>query len=146
MECEEYLRRSRLFRRLRSGPHGQLVERYAARLVGDGLVSHGTWRSFNVVGGLLGWIASRRGALADLDEHSVEQYLRHRTNETPLLVRISRHTENITRLWQVPLPSRAAQFGIVDPVEREQRALHAPQLAQGRGDAVLPRDMRRAAA
>jgi hypothetical protein len=30
--------RSRLFRRLRSGPHGQLVERYAARLVGDGLV------------------------------------------------------------------------------------------------------------
>ena len=36
-------------------------------------------------------------------------------------------------------PSRAAQFGIVDPVEREQRALHAPQLAQGRGEAVLLR-------
>jgi hypothetical protein len=52
MECGEYLRTSRLFRRLRSGPHGQLVERYAARLVGDGLVSHGTWRCFNVVGGL----------------------------------------------------------------------------------------------
>ena len=33
MECDEYLRRSRLFRLLRSGPHGQLVERYAARLV-----------------------------------------------------------------------------------------------------------------
>lgn len=31
MEREEYLRGSRLFRRLRSGPHGQLVERYAAR-------------------------------------------------------------------------------------------------------------------
>ncbi len=40
MECEEYLRRSRLFRRLRSGPQGQLVERYAARLVEDGLVRH----------------------------------------------------------------------------------------------------------
>jgi hypothetical protein len=39
MECDEYLRRSRLFRLLRSGPHGQLVERYAARLVGDGVVS-----------------------------------------------------------------------------------------------------------
>jgi Mn-containing catalase len=25
-----------------------------------------------------------------------------RTNETPLLVRISRHSKNITRLWQVP--------------------------------------------
>ena len=34
MECEEYLHRSRLFQSHRSGPHGQLVERYAARLVG----------------------------------------------------------------------------------------------------------------
>ena len=42
MECEEDLGRSRLFRHLRSGPHGQLVERYAARLVEDGLVRHGT--------------------------------------------------------------------------------------------------------
>ena len=48
------------------GPHGQLVERYAARLVGDGLVRHGTWRCCNVVGGLLSWIASRGCALADL--------------------------------------------------------------------------------
>jgi site-specific recombinase XerD len=81
MECEEYLRRSRLFRRLRSGPHGQLVERYATRLVGDGLVSHGTWRCFNVVGGLLSWITSCRSVLADLDERSVEQYLRHRAGK-----------------------------------------------------------------
>jgi hypothetical protein len=74
MECEEYLRKSLLVRRLRGGQHGQLVERYAARLVGDGLVRHGTWRCFNVAGGLLSWIANRRGALADLDERSVEQY------------------------------------------------------------------------
>ncbi|MGY3387686.1 hypothetical protein ACVWW6_000277 [Bradyrhizobium sp. USDA 3311] len=33
MEVEEYLGRSRLYRRLRAGPHGQFVERYAARLV-----------------------------------------------------------------------------------------------------------------
>ena len=81
MESEEYLRRSRLFRRLRSGPYGQFVERYAARLVEDGLVRHGTWRSFNLVSGLLSWISSRRGALADLDEGSVEQYLRHRAGK-----------------------------------------------------------------
>ena len=37
------------------------------------------------------------------------------------------------------LPRHTAQFGIVDPIEREQRARHAPQLAQGRGEAVLPR-------
>ena len=78
MEVEEHLRRSRLFRRLRSGPHGRLVERFAARLVKDGLVRLGTWRCLNVVGGLLSWIGSRRCALADLDEHVVERYLRHR--------------------------------------------------------------------
>ena len=44
MEVEEYLRRSRLFRRLKSGPHGQPVERFAARLIEDGLVRHGTVR------------------------------------------------------------------------------------------------------
>lgn len=81
MECEEYLSRSRLFRRLRSGPHGRLVERYAARLVRDNLVRHGTWRCLNVVGGLLCWIAKHRCVLADLDERMVEQYLRHRATK-----------------------------------------------------------------
>ncbi len=38
MEVEEYLGRSRLYRRLRSGPHGQLVERYAA-LGGESFVA-----------------------------------------------------------------------------------------------------------
>jgi site-specific recombinase XerD len=78
MEVEEYLGRSRLYRRLSSGPHGQLVERYAARLVDERFARHSTWRCLNVVGGLLSWVASRRCALADLDEHVVERYLRHR--------------------------------------------------------------------
>jgi site-specific recombinase XerD len=78
MEVEEYLRRSRLFRRLKSGPHGQPVERFAARLVEDGLVRHGTWRCLNVVSGLLSWMEGRRWALAALDEGVVERYLRHR--------------------------------------------------------------------
>ena len=60
MEVEECLGRSRLYRRLRRGPHGQFVERYAARLVEERLVRHGTWRCLNVVGGLLSWIAGRR--------------------------------------------------------------------------------------
>jgi len=78
MEVEAYLRKSWLFRRLRSGPHGQLVERYAARLIEERLVRLGTWRCLNVVGGLLSWIASRRYALTNLDEHVVERYLRYR--------------------------------------------------------------------
>ena len=56
MIAEEYLGRSRLFRRLKSGPHGQLVELYAARLVKDELARHGTWRCLNLVGDLLSWI------------------------------------------------------------------------------------------
>ena len=36
MEVEEYLGKSRLFRRLRSGPDGDLVERYADRFVEEG--------------------------------------------------------------------------------------------------------------
>ncbi len=82
MECEEYLGKSRLFQHLRSGPHGRLVERYAARLVEDDLVRLGTWRCLNVVSGLLSWIASRRWTHgADLDERRVEQYLLHRAEK-----------------------------------------------------------------
>ena len=56
--AEAYLGGSHVFQRLKNGPHGQLVERYAARLVEDDLAQHGTWRCLNVVGGLLSWIAS----------------------------------------------------------------------------------------
>jgi hypothetical protein len=54
MIAEEYLNRSRLFRHLKSGPHGQLVELYAARLVRDGLARQGTWRCLSLVGSRLG--------------------------------------------------------------------------------------------
>jgi site-specific recombinase XerD len=74
---EEYLRRSRLFQRLRSGPHGQLVELYAARLVEMDLSQHGTWRSINVVGNLLAWMTGQRAKLSSLDERMVERYLQH---------------------------------------------------------------------
>lgn len=78
MEVEEYLGRSQIYRRLRCGPHGQLIECFAARLVEERLVRFGVWRCLNVVGGLLSWIASCRYKLADLDELVVERYLRHR--------------------------------------------------------------------
>jgi len=42
MEVEAYLHKSRLFRHLRTGPHGRLVERYAARLLEERLVRLGT--------------------------------------------------------------------------------------------------------
>lgn len=75
--AEEYLKRSRLFRRLKKGTHGQLVELYAASLVEAGLSRPGTWRSLNVVGELLDWMARRRTKLIGLDERMTERYLRH---------------------------------------------------------------------
>jgi site-specific recombinase XerD len=78
MNIDEYLGRSQLFRRLRCGPHGQLVERYAVRLVEERLVRHGTWRCLNVVSGLLAWITRRHCKLSDLDERTVDLYLRYR--------------------------------------------------------------------
>jgi len=81
MTAEEYLSRSRLFRRLRSGPHGQLVELYAVRLVTDGLGRQGTWRSLSLLGDLMSWVASSDPKLTDLDEGMVEGYLRHRSRK-----------------------------------------------------------------
>ena len=78
MTTEQYLGRSRLFRRLKSGPHGQLFDLYAARLVEDGLASHGTWRCLNLAGGLLSWIASGRRKLVDLNECLAERACEHR--------------------------------------------------------------------
>lgn len=78
MIAEEYLSGSRLFGRLKSGSHGQLVELYATRLVEVGLASHGVWRSLNVVDDLLDWMASRQTRLVNLDESAVVRFLRHR--------------------------------------------------------------------
>ena len=81
MIAEEYLSRSRLFRRLKSGPHGQLVELYTAHLVRDELAGHGTWRCLNLVGDLLSWIKISRLKLTDVDERVAERYLKHRAGK-----------------------------------------------------------------
>ena len=81
MNAEEYLSRSRLFQHLKSGGHGQLIERYTVRLIEDGLRRQSTWRCLNVVGGLLSWIASSRFEVTSLDEHMAERYLRHRARK-----------------------------------------------------------------
>jgi site-specific recombinase XerD len=78
--AEAYLGGSQIFRRLMDGSHGQLIERYAARLVEDGLARQGTWRCLNVVEGLLSWMASHRIKMVDLNEARVERYLRDRGN------------------------------------------------------------------
>ena len=81
MIAEEYLSRSRLYRRLRNEPHGEFVELYGSRLAQEGLVRQGTWRCLSLVGDLLSWIARSHSKLTDLDERMVERYLRHRVRK-----------------------------------------------------------------
>jgi hypothetical protein len=81
MIAEVYLSTSRLYRRLRNGSHGGLVEHYAARLVEVGLAHQRTWRGLKLVSDLLSWIASSRSLLTDLDERMVDRYLRHRARK-----------------------------------------------------------------
>ena len=81
MIAGKYLSRSRLLRRLKNGSHGQLIERYAARLVEDGRAQQGTLRCLRIIGGLLSWIAISRSRLTDLDEAMVERYLRDRARK-----------------------------------------------------------------
>jgi hypothetical protein len=81
MIAEGYLSRSRLFRRLKNGSHGQLIERYTARLVEEGLGQECTWRSLSLVGDLMTWIASSGSKVADIDERMVERYLRNRARK-----------------------------------------------------------------
>ena len=75
MCAEEYLSRSRLFRKLNTGPHGPLISLYAARVVKDGLARQGTWRCLSLAGGLLGWLSRVRLELTDLDERVLDRYL-----------------------------------------------------------------------
>ena len=82
MIAEEYLRTSRLFRRLKNGPHG--VELYATLLVNDERASHGTWRCLNLVGGLLSWIERRGLRPTDLKEQVTERYLKYRAGKQSL--------------------------------------------------------------
>ncbi len=84
MIADEYLRTSRLFRRLKNGPHGQLVELYATLLVNDERASHGTWRCLNLVGGLLSWIERRGLRPTDLKEQVTERYLKYRAGKQSL--------------------------------------------------------------
>ena len=81
MIAGKYLSRSRLLRRLKNGSHGQLIERYAARLVEDGRAQQGTLRCLRIIGGLLSWIAISRSRLTDFDEAMVERYLRDRARK-----------------------------------------------------------------
>ncbi|MGI9435233.1 MAG: site-specific integrase [Geminicoccaceae bacterium] len=75
MTTANYLNRSRLFRQLSSGPHGQYVHHFASCLIRDGLCRHSTWRSLNLFRDLMLWAAASKLVAADLNERVVEAFL-----------------------------------------------------------------------
>jgi site-specific recombinase XerD len=81
MIAEEYLARSRPFRRLKNECHGQLIECYATRLVEDGLGEKVTLRSLSLVGDFMNWMASSRFRPGDIDEAMVERFLGKRAKK-----------------------------------------------------------------
>lgn len=86
MVTEEYLSRSRLFRRLKNGPQGELIELYTARLVKDGLGGQSTWRCLNMVSGLLSWLPKAHLKLSGLDERILDRYLKYRARRLAILL------------------------------------------------------------
>jgi site-specific recombinase XerD len=59
----------------------ELIERYAARLVADGLAQGVTLRSLRLIRDFMKWIASCRLRVADIDEPMVERFLQSRARK-----------------------------------------------------------------
>ena len=81
MITEEYLRKSHLFRRLKNGPHGQIVELYAARLVKDEFAVASARRHLKLAADLSCWIKRCGLKPTDLDEHMTKRYLKYRAGK-----------------------------------------------------------------
>jgi hypothetical protein len=119
--AEEYLGRSRLLRRLKNGPHGQLVELYAAGLVKEGLARQGAWRCLSLVGALLSWIVKSHSKLSELDERMVERYLECRARKPSI-----QPGDRAAFKWLLSVLSRAGMIApaVLPPVTPQEQIFH----------------------
>lgn len=78
MTTEDYLNRSRLFRRLSRGPYRHYAILFAARLLKDGICQRVTWRSLKLFHYLMCWVAANKLETAGLNEHIIQAFFRYR--------------------------------------------------------------------
>ncbi|GMQ96317.1 MAG: site-specific integrase [Gammaproteobacteria bacterium] len=78
MTAAAYFQYSKVLRRLREGPLGVHIDRYAARLLREGHCYQSGARCIRVVGDFSRWLARKRLDIRDVDERAVEQYQRFR--------------------------------------------------------------------
>jgi site-specific recombinase XerD len=116
MTTADYLSRSRLFRRLSNGPHGQYARYFASRLVRDGLRQHGTWRSLNLFRDLMRWTDANKLAAADLNEHVIDAFLRFRAEHQSI--------QPGDRAAMARLLSALRDAGLLEPAEMPQPTEH----------------------
>jgi site-specific recombinase XerD len=81
MITEDYLRRSHLFRRLKNGPHGHIVQLYAARLIKDEFAVATARRRLKLLGDLFFWVKRCGLKPTDIDEDMSERYLKCRAGK-----------------------------------------------------------------
>ena len=99
MQANDYLGRSRLLGRLKTGPYGPHVKHLATRLVDEGHTRQSTRRYLSVISGLLGWLARRRCELdggrlsADSVQSLLAKHVRAASKKCPSLKskRVSPH-------------------------------------------------------
>ena len=116
MTTADYPNRSRLFRRLSSGPHGQYASHFASRLIRDGLHQQGVWQSLNLFRDLMRWTAANKSAPADLNEHVIEAFLRFRAERQGI--------QPGDRAAMARLLSALRESGLVVPAEIPQPTEH----------------------
>lgn len=75
MTINAYFTVPKVLQRLREGPLGGYLDLYAAQLLKEGHCYQSGTRCIRIVGDFSQWLARKRVAVREVDEHLVEQYL-----------------------------------------------------------------------
>lgn len=122
MTATAYLRYPKVLRRMREGPLGIHIDLYVARLLREGHCYQSGARCIRVVSDFSRWLARKRFDIGDVDERTVEEYLRFRAryrrpfdSDRPALHRLLAVLREIT---VIPTPKPIA-LGRLEHIEHD---------------------------